>query len=91
MRIFAKDISADTQAVVGECYFLGAELYHTTDTHLDVFNEPSNAKTAANLICKLATTDETQQCKLMLPKPGIKCDGLYVDYTAGDGTIYYAL
>ena len=88
MRIYAKDISADTQVEVGECYLLGANIYHTTDTSLDVYE--GTAATAANLKIKVATTDEQQSNSIMFPKPGIKCNGIYADWTAGDGTVYYA-
>ena len=89
MRIIAKDVGADAQVVTGECYLLGAELYHTDDTHLDIYE--GTAATAANLKIKLATTLENQHCNLIFPKPGIKCDGIYADWTAGDGTVYYTL
>ena len=88
MRIRAIDISADAQAVIGKCYLLGANIYYAGDTHLDVYE--GTAATAANLKIKLATTDEVQSQSIVFPKPGIECDGIYVDWTAGDGTVYYA-
>ena len=91
MQILAKSITADVQVHAGECYFVGADLYHTTDDALVIYNEATASKTAAKIIAKPAVTDEMQNCNIMLPLPGIKCEGIYVDWTAGLGTVYYYL
>lgn len=91
MKILHKTITADAAVYVGDCYFIGADLYHTTDTNMIIYNEATATKTAAQIIAKPAVTDEMQNCNITIPLPGIKCEGIYVDWTAGLGTIYYAI
>ena len=95
MQILAQVIGADAQVISGACYFIGAQ-YTTTgcaaDKAMIVYNENSASKTAAKKICTLCNSDEVQSDHLMLPLPGIKCEGIYVDWdTAGVGIIYYSL
>lgn len=89
MQLLHATVTADAQVVSGECYFVGAELGHTTDTSLILYNENDNSKTAAQKMATLKTTDETQWVNLSLPLPGIKCSGIYADWTAGLGTVWY--
>ena len=93
MQILAKTITADTQVHSGDCYFVGAE-YTTTgasaDKALIIYNENSASKTAAKKICTLCNSAENDHDRMVLPLPGIKCEGIYVDYdTSGVGTVYY--
>lgn len=93
MQILSATITADAQVHSGECYFVGAE-YSTTgcaaDKAMIVYNENSASKTAAKKICTLCNSDEVQSDRMVLPLPGIKCEGIYVDWdTAGVGTVYY--
>jgi len=89
MRILAKSVTADAQVVAGDCYFVGAELSHTTDTEMILYNENSSSKTAANKLATLKVTEEMQHDSMALPIPGVKCEGIYADWTAGIGTVYY--
>ena len=89
MRILAVSVTADAQAVAGDCYFVGAELSHTTDTNMILYNENSSSKTAANKLATLVVTDEMQHDSMSIPIPGVKCEGIYADWTAGTGTVYY--
>ena len=91
MKILHKSITADVAVYVGECYLVGADLYHTTDTALIIYNEATATKTAGQIVAKIAVTDEMQNCNIMFPMPGLKCEGIYVDWTAGLGTVYYYL
>ena len=85
-----KTITADASVYVGDCYLDGADLYHTTDTSLIIYNEATATKTAGQIVAKLAVTDEMQNCHINFPVP-LKCEGIYVDWTAGLGTVYYHL
>jgi len=89
MRILAKSVTADAQVVAGDCYFIGAELSHTTDTNMILYNENGASKTAAKMMATLKVTDEMQHDSMILPTPGIQCEGIYADWTAGTGTVYY--
>lgn len=82
-------VTADAQAVAGECYFVGAELAHTTDTSLIIYDENAATKTAAQKFVSLKVTDEMQHDHVMFPIPGKKCSGIYCDWTAGTATVYY--
>ena len=62
------------------------------DRTMIVYNENTADKTAAKKICTLNISDEVQSDSRMLPMPGIKCEGIYVDWTTdGVGTVYYYL
>ena len=89
MRILSQSVTGDAQVVAGECYFVGAELAHSTDTEMILYNENSSSKTAAKKISTLRVVDEMEYANVMLPMPGLKCDGIYADWTAGVGTVYY--
>ena len=89
MRILAKSVTADAQVVAGDCYFVGAELSHTTDTNMILYNENSSSKTAAKMMATLKVTDEVQHDSMSIPIPGVKCEGIYAAWTAGIGTVYY--
>ncbi len=89
MRILAKSVTADAQVVAGDCYFVGAELSHTTDTNMILYNENGSSKTAAKMMATLKVTDEVQHDSMSIPIPGVKCEGIYADWTAGIGTVYY--
>ena len=93
MKILYKTITEDTQVYVGDCYLVGAELTRTaaTDTVMIVYDENDSDKTAAQKVITLVTSDETQGDNRIFPLPGIKCEGIYVDWTAGVGTVYYYL
>ena len=87
MQILYKTITADTQVHVGECYFVGATVSHTGSTMMTVYDEDASTATAARKLMQLNGTDVT----IMLPLPGVKCTGIYVDWNAGVGTVYYYL
>lgn len=90
MTILYKTITADAQITTQECYLVGVELSHdAADTSLIIYDEADSSKTAAKKVVTLRTSVEAQDVSRIFPLPGIKCDGLYADWTAGVGTIYY--
>ena len=95
MQIQAKTITADTQVHVGDCYFVGAEYQKTgcaADRTMIIYNENSADVTSTKIMCTLNISAENDHDRMMLPMPGVKCEGIYVDWTTdGVGTIYYYL
>lgn len=89
MRILSQTVTADAQVVAGDCYFVGAELSHTTDTNMILYNENTSSKTAGAKLATLNVTEEVMHDFMALPLPGVKCEGIYADWTAGTGTVYY--
>lgn len=89
--ILYKTITADTQVTKGECYLVGAELAHdTADTYMYIYDEPDSTKSASKLALTLKVRYGFRHYdKKIFPMPGIKCNGIYVDYEAGIGTVYY--
>lgn len=84
-----KTITADTQVSTQECFLMGVELAHTANTDLIVYDQESGSKTAAQKVSTTSVTAYKRHSKIMFPYPGIKCRGLYADWTAGVGTVYY--
>jgi len=84
-----KSIIADTQVSTQECWLMGVELAHTANTTLLVYDQESASKTAAQLVSTTSVTAYKRHSKIMFPYPGIKCRGLYADWDAGVGTVYY--
>ena len=94
MKVLYKTVAADTQVYVGRCFLVGAELTRTaaTDTVMIIYDEASADKTAAQKVATLVTSDEKQVDRIMFPKDREpELVGIYVDHTAGVGTIYYHL
>ena len=94
MKVLYKSITADTQVYVGRCFLVGAELTRTgaTDTTMIIYDEASADKTAAQKVATLNTSDEVQSDRIMFSKDKEpELVGIYVDWTAGVGTIYYHL
>ncbi len=90
MVIQYKAITADAQLVSGECHLVAVELTHTgADTSLIIYDEPSSTKSAARKVATLRVSEEQLDAFRVWPMPGIKCNGIYTDYAAGQGTIYY--
>lgn len=84
-----QSIIADIQVTTQDCYLMGAELSHTGNTDMKIYNVTAGAAVTANLISTPRVTAYSRHACIMFPYPGIKCNGLYVDWTAGTGTIYY--
>lgn len=84
-----KYIAADTQISTQPCFLMGVELAHTGNTSLIVYDQESGSKTAAQKVSTQQTTAYKRHSQIMFPYPGISCRGLYVDWTAGVGTVYY--
>lgn len=84
-----KTITADTQVATTECYLDGIELSHTANTSMITYDEADSGATAAKKVSTIRCTTYTRQNSIIFPKGGIKCDGIYVDWDAGVGTIYY--
>ena len=90
MQILHAVVGADAQVVAGECYVVGVSIDDLTGDGLCAFyNENASSKTAAQLFCTLRCTDETQFASMMFPMPGLKCDGVYADWTSGAAYVYY--
>ena len=88
--ILTKSITGDVQITTKACYLVGVELSHdAADTILIIYDEDDGDKTAAKKVVTLRTSVEQQDTSRMFPLPGIKCIGLYADYDAGIGTVYY--
>ena len=84
-----KTITADVQISTQECYLMGVELSHTGNTNLIIYDEHDATKTATSKVSTTQVTAYNRQVSIMFPYPGIKCNGLYADWTAGVGTVYY--
>jgi len=90
MQIQSVVVSADAQAVTGECYFVGVTISDQTgDGACILYNENDSSKTATKALCEIRASDEMQSNSIILPLPGVKCDGIYADWTAGVTTIFY--
>ncbi len=84
-----KTITGDTQISTQECFLMGVELAHTGNTSLIIYDQESGSKTAAQKVSTTNVTAYKRHSKIMFPYPGIKCRGLYADWTAGVGTVYF--
>jgi len=83
-------VGADAQVVAGDCYVVGFSIDDLAGDGACIFyNENSDSKTAAQIIATMRCTDETQFASLMFPMPGLKCDGVYADWTSGAAYVYY--
>jgi len=94
MKVLYKSIIGDTQVYVGRCFLVGAELTRTggAATTLIVYDEASADVTAAQKVVTLAVTPEKQADRIMYPKDKEpELVGMYIEHTAGVGTIYYHL
>lgn len=90
MKILSKVVSEDAQVVSGDCYFVGCSIANLTgDGHVILYNENDSSKTATKALGELRVSDEHQSVSMMLPLPGIKCEGIYADWTAGVTVVYY--
>lgn len=82
-----KSILADTQVATQECYLDGIET--SGHSELMVYDEADSSKTAGNLVSDIEASTYYMYNNIIFPSPGIKCDGIYVDWQGGVGTIYY--
>jgi len=91
MDILYKTITADTIVSNKPCWLLGVELSHSTaNTSLKIYNEPNSTASAAKLVCAAKVRYGFRHWdKRMFDEPGIKCNGIFADYDAGIGTVYY--
>ena len=89
MELLYKTITASTQVSTQECYFVGAELSNAANTELTVYDEADSTGTAAKKIANLACTSYDRFSRMVFPDEGVHCDGLYVAWDEGVGTIYY--
>ena len=90
MVIKYKTITGDGQLLSGECYLVGVELTHTgADTSLIIYDEPTSDKSAGRKVATLRVSEEQLDAVRMFPMPGLKCNGIYADFAAGVGTIWY--
>ena len=84
-----KTITADTQISTQECYLMGAELSHTANTEMPIYDITNTTAVAANIVCNPRVTAYQRECSIHFPWPGIKCQGLWADWDTGVGTVYY--
>jgi len=91
MKLLYKTITGDAQLVSGECYLMGVELTHSADDILILYDEPTSDASAARKVTTLRTSGEQLDVSRSWPYPGVKCNGIYANWTAGVGTIYYYL
>ncbi len=84
-----KTILANTQISTTECYLDGIELSHTSNTNMKVYDITNITAVAGNLVSTTQTTAYNRQNSITFPPGGIKMQGIWVDWTAGVGTIYY--
>lgn len=84
-----KTITENTQVTTQDCWLMGAEMSHTGNTDMKVYNVVAGAAVAANLVSTPRTTAYSRHACIVFPYPGIKCNGIWADWTAGVGTIYY--
>jgi len=89
MQLLYKSIATDTQVSTEECWLVGVELSHNDNSSMIVYDEADSTKTAAKKVVNMRVTSFTRQNLIFFPYDGIKCEGIYVDYNAGTGTIYY--
>jgi hypothetical protein len=68
---------------------MGAELAHTSNTSLIVYDEEVGSFTGGQKVTTQQVTAYKRHSKIMFPYPGIKCRGISTDWTAGVGTVYY--
>jgi len=89
VNIQYKTITANTQVCASECYLMGVELSNNSATSLIVYDEASATSSADRKVVTLRVSAEFQDAKRKFPLPGIKCDGIYVAWAAGVGTVWY--
>ena len=86
-RILCKVISANTQVSTQPCFLIGASLEHTGTTDLEIYNEAdATSSTTSKQVIALKGSNTVS---VILPMPGIKCEGIYANYFAGSGRVYY--
>ena len=94
MKVLYKSITANTQVYVGKCFLVGAELTRTTGaaTTMIVYDEPDSTVAAAQIVATLNVSPQKQADRIMFPEDKEpQLTGIYVDWTAGVGTVYYHL
>jgi len=88
--ILYKTITADTQVSSVPCYLVGAELAHATvTTDMKIYDEADNTKTAGERVLTVKVYNGFRHYDSKIFSHPIKCKGIYVDWTAGAGTVYY--
>lgn len=85
-KLLYKTITADTQVSTQECYFVGAQIVNTTNTSMVIYDRSSNA---ARKIATVKSTTYPEQGSMIFPSGGVHCQGIYVDWDAGTGTVWY--
>ena len=94
MKVLYKTIIANTQVHVGKCFLVGAELTRLAGdaTTMLIYDEASSGTTGAQIIATLNVTPTGQTDRMMYSEDREpECVGLFVDWTAGVGTVYYHL
>ena len=89
MKILYKTITVDTQVSTQECWLVGVELNHTGNCTMTVYDEADSGVTAARTVVTMKCSSYVRQNSILFPRKGVHCEGIYVNWDAGVGTIYY--
>jgi len=87
--ILYKTVTADTLVTGLPCYLVGAEMSHTSNTQMEIYDEPAGAATSGKLVLTVKARDTNYHYDNCIFPKAIKCSGLWADYDAGVGTVYY--
>lgn len=85
-RILYAVITANTQVSTQPCWLIGASLEHTGTTDLEIYDEADAGGNTARQVIALKGSNTVS---VILPMPGIKCEGIYAKYFAGSGRVFY--
>jgi len=90
MKNLYKDITASTQVSTQTCYLDGfVVMGGSSNGAIEIFDEDDTGATADRLVMDTKCSSWNRMNAIILPEPGIKCEGLYVKVNTGWGTIYY--
>jgi len=84
-----KTITEDTQVSTTECYLDAVELAHDSNDTLCIYDESVGAGAAGKLVSTTKVTAYNRHAFIKFPDGGMKMSGIYADWTAGAGTVYY--
>ena len=77
MKILYRTITANTQVSTQQCWLVGVEVSHTTNTTLVVYDEDDSSKTAAKKVSTIKCTSFIRENSIVFPEKGVLCKGIY--------------
>ena len=89
-----KSITADVQVCNKPCWLIYASLYADAKTNMKVYDEVKDGALTATLLLDTLAVDDANgdpTDRAQYPRPVFMKNGIYVDWTAGVGTIVYEL